>query len=230
MIAGRPISIIYPRKVFTSAYDCTLRSISFESGISTEVFALDDILISSFDISPRGQELWISDAEGGLTHSDMRMRRSRACRYQLANTKIGCVSINPAHPEGLLVSSNNRTLTWVLPLRRCALLLALRSLMTIDRLWDARMLSKLPVASLLTPPPSSPIGPRGSVVSSPMEIDSDAMTSFLESKQGKGTLMADWGHNKSVSSAYWDPSGKRIVSTSYDDTIRRKFTNIQSSK
>ena len=89
------------------------------------------------------------------------------------------------------------------------------------------MLSKLPVASLPTPPPSSPIRARGNVISSPMEIDSDTLTNFLESKQGKGTLMADWGHNKSVSSAYWDPSGQRIVSTSYDDTIRCKFTYIQ---
>jgi WD repeat-containing protein 76 len=98
-------------KVFTSAYDCTLRSISFESGISRELFTLDDVLISSFDVPPSGKELWISDAGGGLTHTDMRERKSRAYRYQLANTKIGCVSVNPAHPEGLLVSSNNRTLT-----------------------------------------------------------------------------------------------------------------------
>lgn len=98
-------------KVYTSAYDCTLRSISFDSGISKEVFALDDILISSFDVTPSGRELWISDAEGGVTHSDIRQRNSRTCRYQLANTKIGCISVNPANPEGLLVSSNNRTLT-----------------------------------------------------------------------------------------------------------------------
>ncbi|KAF8509262.1 WD40-repeat-containing domain protein [Gautieria morchelliformis] len=186
------------RNVFTSAYDCTLRSISFESGISRELFALDDVLISSFDVPPSGKELWISDAEGGLTHTDMRERKSRACRYQLANTKIGCVSVNPAHPEGLLVSSNNRTLT----------------------MWDARMLSKLPIDSLPTPPPSSPMGPRGRVASGPMDINSDAITDFLESKRGKGALMADWPHQKSVSSAYWDPSGTRIVSTCYDDTIR----------
>ena len=89
------------------------------------------------------------------------------------------------------------------------------------------MLSKLPVASLPTPPPSSPIGPRESKISAPMEVDLDAVTSFLESKQGKGTLMADWAHQRSVSSAYWDPSGRRIVSTCYDDTIRCEFAYIQ---
>jgi WD40 repeat protein len=55
-----------------------------------------------------------------------------------------------------------------------------------------------------------------------MEIDSEAVNTFLDSRRGKGTLMADWAHQKSVSSAYWDPSGSRIVSTSYDDTIRRE--------
>ncbi|KAF8580875.1 WD40 repeat-like protein [Ramaria rubella] len=184
--------------IFTSAYDCTLRSISFESGVSREVFSLDDILISSFDVLPNGQELWISDAKGGLTHSDLRESKSRACRYELADVKIGCVSVNPIHPEGLLVSSNNRTLT----------------------LWDARKLSALPVASLPTPPPSSPIGSKGGMLLSPMEIDAEHIGNFLDSKRGKGTLLADWTHQKSVSSAYWDPSGRRIVSTSYDDTIR----------
>jgi len=33
-------------------------------------------------------------------------------------------------------------------------------------------------------------------------------------------LRAEWTHTKSVSSAYWDPRGRSIVSTSYDDTIR----------
>lgn len=35
-------------------------------------------------------------------------------------------------------------------------------------------------------------------------------------------MRAEWAHKKSVSSAYWDPRGKSIVSTSYDDTIRRE--------
>jgi len=33
-------------------------------------------------------------------------------------------------------------------------------------------------------------------------------------------LRAEWAHKKSVSSAYWDPRGRSIVSTSYDDTVR----------
>lgn len=56
-----------------------------------------------------------------------------------------------------------------------------------------------------------------------MEVDSEAVAGFVDSKQGNGTLMAEWAHQKSVSSAYWDPSGRRIVSTSYDDTIRCEY-------
>ncbi|KAF8522250.1 WD40 repeat-like protein [Hysterangium stoloniferum] len=177
--------------IYTSAYDCTIRSISFESGQSREIFALDDVLISSMDILPDGHEFWISDAQGGLSHADVREPKHCSTRYQLADAKIGCVSVNPTHPEALLVSSNNRSLT----------------------LWDARKLTGLPMVTLPTPPPSSPADEM-------VEIDSEAFNAFLDSKQGKGTLMADWTHQKSVSSAYWDPSGSRIVSTSYDDTIR----------
>jgi len=65
------------------------------------------------------------------------------------------------------------------------------------------------------------VGPKGAGnQEEPAEIDMEAISNFKESAQGKGTLMADWGHNKSVSSAYWDPSGSKIVSTSYDDTLR----------
>lgn len=95
-----------------------------------------------------------------------------------------------------------------------------------DRLWDARKLMLLPLGSLPTPPPSSPPGPKSRLLdgSGPIEIDSEAVEGLLTSRQGKGSLMAEWPHQKSVSSAYWDPSGQRIVSTCYDDTIRREFS------
>jgi hypothetical protein len=37
---------------------------------------------------------------------------------------------------------------------------------------------------------------------------------------GSTALRAEWAHQKSVSSAYWDSRGRSIVSTSYDDTVR----------
>lgn len=100
-------------KVFTSAYDCTIRSTSFVSGSSSEVFAQDDILISSFDMPLSGNEMWISDASGGLTHLDLREDKSKARRWMLSEQKIGCVSINPTKPNLLLCSSNDRTLKCV---------------------------------------------------------------------------------------------------------------------
>jgi hypothetical protein len=55
------------------------------------------------------------------------------------------------------------------------------------------------------------------------EIDVGEVENFIESPQGRGCLRGEWRHDKSVSSAYWDPRGRGIVSTSYDDNIRRKF-------
>ena len=52
------------------------------------------------------------------------------------------------------------------------------------------------------------------------EFDAAAVSQFLETKQGKSCLRAEWRHDKSVSSAYWDPRGRAIVSTSYDDNLR----------
>ena len=46
------------------------------------------------------------------------------------------------------------------------------------------------------------------------------MEEFCEGADGSTALRAEWAHKKSVSSAYWDPRGRSIVSTSYDDTIR----------
>ena len=42
----------------------------------------------------------------------------------------------------------------------------------------------------------------------------------MELSNGKDAMVALWEHGKSVSSAYWDPRGRSIVSTSYDDKLR----------
>ena len=55
---------------------------------------------------------------------------------------------------------------------------------------------------------------------SPHEFGAAAISELLESKQGKSVLRGEWRHDKSVSSAYWDPRGRAIVSTSYDDNLR----------
>jgi len=52
------------------------------------------------------------------------------------------------------------------------------------------------------------------------KFDAATVSEFLETKEGKTCLRAEWRHDKSVSSAYWDPRGRAIVSTSYDDNLR----------
>lgn len=55
-----------------------------------------------------------------------------------------------------------------------------------------------------------------------LDFEADIVNSYASSESGKGLLRGDYPHNKSVSSAYWDPRGRQIVSTSYDDTLRCK--------
>lgn len=100
-------------QVFTSSYDCSVRKLSFTSGISTEVFSLEDSLITSIDLPVTGNEMWISDSDGGITHLDLREDRSKARWYQLSDQKVGSVSINPTAPHYLVTASNSRTMKYV---------------------------------------------------------------------------------------------------------------------
>jgi hypothetical protein len=115
--SSAPLSrcISRPAQIYTSAYDCTVRHLSFTSGISREVLSLDDTLISGIDLAPTGRELWVSDTAGGLTHVDLRAPASAAHWYGLADAKIGCVSVNPAQPHLLLTSSNNKSMKYARP-------------------------------------------------------------------------------------------------------------------
>lgn len=63
---------------------------------------------------------------------------------------------------------------------------------------------------------------RSSALVEPYEVDYDEVTEWMKDKKdGKpSTLRGSWTHGFSVSSAYWDPSGTRILSTCYDDHLR----------
>ncbi|THH29638.1 hypothetical protein EUX98_g4552 [Antrodiella citrinella] len=179
--------------VFTSSYDCTLRSLSFTSGISREIFATEgNTLIHSVDLPPTGNEMWISDSSGGLTHLDLREDKSKARWHGVSTHKIGTVSINPANPHFLLTASNNRFL----------------------RIWDARNFDILKTLD--------------------DEDDSKIIEEFLRHSEDAGTcLRGEWEHGKAINSAYWDPRGRGIVSTCYDDKLRfwdidRSFLNRPS--
>ncbi len=97
-------------QIYTSSYDCTVRYLSFTTGKSHEIFSMDETLICSIDLDPLGHEMWISDGEGGVSHLDLRQHKSKAKRYFLSDSKIGCASLNPTRPNFLLTASNNRTL------------------------------------------------------------------------------------------------------------------------
>lgn len=57
--------------------------------------------------------MWISDAQGGLTHVDKREGGRGARRQVNEKEKIGCVSVNKQQPHLLLTSSNDRTVKCV---------------------------------------------------------------------------------------------------------------------
>jgi len=56
-----------------------------------------------------------------------------------------------------------------------------------------------------------------------LDFEVDIVNEYASGASGKGLFRAESLHYKSVSSAYWDPRGRQIVSTSYDDTLRRKL-------
>ncbi|KAG2111613.1 WD40-repeat-containing domain protein [Suillus discolor] len=70
------------------------------------------------------------------------------------------------------------------------------------KVWDSRKLQKLTSAT------------------GPYQLSQYTVEDLVYSKKGKGTVRGIFQHGKSVSSAYWDPRGRSIVSTSYDDSIR----------
>ncbi len=71
---------------------------------------MEKVLITSLDLPPASHEMWLSDAEGWLTHLDLREDRSKRRAYQVSDQKVGCVSVNPTNPAFILTASNNRSL------------------------------------------------------------------------------------------------------------------------
>ena len=101
------------------------------------------------------------------------------------------------------------------------------------RLWDTRHFSHLNPRSteILTPPPTvngdsrDPLSGESDVATHintrPISsIGNEKVGNFMNSSKGKGMQRAAFQHGKSCSAAYWDPWGRRILSTSYDDKLR----------
>ncbi|OCF40777.1 WD repeat-containing protein [Kwoniella heveanensis CBS 569] len=211
--------------LFSSSYDCSLRHLSFSTLKSTEIFAFsnENMLVTHFDLTPSGQEAWIADKNGGLSHCDFReSKRERERRRWIVQeegraAKIGGLSVNPLMPHLLVTACNDQHL----------------------RIWDVRHLTSIPAdsnsAHMPTPPPSAK-REKGSEVNVSTSSDShvtgeteyDKVAKYMSTSKGKGLLRASWQHGKSCSSAYWDPWGRRVLSTSYDDKLRVWSLNPQS--
>ncbi|GLB34907.1 putative WD40 repeats [Lyophyllum shimeji] len=179
---------INAHKVYTSSYDGSIRSLSFTTGISHQIYSTgDDTIITSIDLPPSGNEMWISDGLGGVTHLDLREDGFKTRWYGLSGTKVGCVSVNPTRPHFLVTASNDRSL----------------------KIWDSRKLQGIAISLSDAAP-----GAAG------LEFSTETVSNFLETGAGKACLRAEWRHDNAVSSAYWDPRGRSIVSTSYDNKLR----------
>lgn len=88
----------------------------------------------------------------------------------------------------------------------------------LHRVWDARKLDRMPISLLGDDAEGSSDDDNSS--QGPLDFDADIVNEYLDSDAGKGGFRAEYKHDKSASSAYWDPRGRSIVSTSYDDTLR----------
>lgn len=97
------------------------------------------------------------------------------------------------------------------------------------RIWDVRHLAKInPRATDSLEPPKSEDGTDRLPTYPTSSIPRDRVSSYMEGPKGKGLLRAAYQHGKSCSAAYWDPWGRRIVTTSYDDKLRVWTLNPQS--
>lgn len=93
------------------------------------------------------------------------------------------------------------------------------------RIWDTRHLRKLTAKAaetLLPPKREQEDGKTYLDTYCESSIPFERVQSYMEGKSGKGLLRASYQHGKSCSAAYWDPFGRRILTTSYDDKLRSK--------
>ncbi|WOO80271.1 DNA damage-binding protein CMR1 [Vanrija pseudolonga] len=214
-ITAMKVDPVNGSSLYTSSYDCTLRKLDFATLTSTELFAFDDedMLITHFDLTPSGQEAWMSDKNGGISHCDFREggeRRRWVVQDEGRAAKLGGISVNPLMPHLICTAGNDQHV----------------------RVWDVRHFSKLnPLAAEKLSPPAPPEGedvkPRIDTYPT-SSIENERVQKYLQTPKGKGLQRAAYQHGKSCSAAYWDPWGRRIVTTSYDDKLRVWELNPQS--
>ena len=99
------------------------------------------------------------------------------------------------------------------------------------RIWDTRHLTSISprAADVLTPPPSArdPSDTAAHLDTHPSSnVGYDKVSHLMGSAKGKGLLRASFQHGKSCSAAYWDPWGRRVLTTSYDDKLRGECPSL----
>lgn len=62
-----------------------------------------------------------------------------------------------------------------------------------------------------------------------IDFNAETLAEYLDSKKGRSSLRGEYQHNKSATAAFWDPRGRQILSTSYDDKLRRESPRLHSS-
>lgn len=91
-------------QIYTSSYDCSLRSLSFADSISREIFSFPDenMLVTHFDLTPDGRQAWIADKDGGMSHADFRESKTSRRRWVVGDegrsSKLGGLSVNRKSP------------------------------------------------------------------------------------------------------------------------------------
>lgn len=93
------------------------------------------------------------------------------------------------------------------------------------RIWDTRhLLSMKPNSDEMTlpMPKSEEKSDTAEHINTQPEsnIEVDRVVKYMDTSKGKGLLRGSWAHGKSCSAAYWDPWGRRVLTTSYDDKLR----------
>lgn len=86
------------------------------------------------------------------------------------------------------------------------------------RVWDVRKLMAMSAATMGDETTAyDEAGTSGTI-----DFHTETVQEYLQTSKGKGAFRAEFLHSKSATAAYWDPRGRQILSTSYDDTLRRE--------
>ena len=184
------------------------------------------MLVTHFDLPPSGQEAWITDKDGGINHCDFRegkgqrSRRRWIVQEEGRAAKLGGMSIN--RESSCILSMRLKLMdgSALMPY----LLVTAGNDQNL-RIWDTRHLLCInpKAAEILTPPNSAndESATASHTDTNPTStVGYDKVSHHMTSAKGKGLLRASLQHGKSCSAAYWDPWGRRVLTTSYDDKLR----------